>query len=71
MGAEDAADRAGPDPMPQAEQFALDASMPPTGVLPRQSQHQAAELVADGRPGRDGSDTSNAVGSGADARTAT
>jgi hypothetical protein len=33
---EDAAHRAGPDPMPEAEQLAPNASMPPARVLPRQ-----------------------------------
>jgi hypothetical protein len=47
MDGEDAANRAGPGPMPETEQLALDASMPPTGVLPSQPQDQVADLVVD------------------------
>jgi len=50
VGGQDAADRGRPDPMPEAEQFALDASMPPARVLPRQPQDQLADLVADAGP---------------------
>ena len=49
MGGEDAPDRAGPDPVPEAEQFALDASMSPAGVLSRQPKNQVPEFIADAR----------------------
>ena len=41
-----------PHPVPQAEQLALDAQVPPARVLPRQLLHQRADLVRDRRASR-------------------
>ena len=46
---QDATDGAGADPVTEPEQLALDAAMAPRRVLPSESHHQVADLVADGR----------------------
>jgi hypothetical protein len=49
-GGQDPADRPLPHPVPQADQLTLDASVPPTGVLPRHLLHQRAHLGRYRRP---------------------
>jgi hypothetical protein len=48
-GGQDPADRPLPHPVPQAEQLALDAPVPPARVLPGQLLHQFADLGRDRR----------------------
>jgi hypothetical protein len=47
LAGEDTPDRAGADPVPQTEQLALDAPVPPVGILPGQPHDQILHLVAD------------------------
>jgi hypothetical protein len=44
---EDTADGAGADPVAEADQFSLDASVPQPGVLPGQARDEVSDLVAD------------------------
>lgn len=49
---EDATDRPLTDPMTEAEHLALDPTVSPTWVLPRNSEHQVTDLRRDRRPSR-------------------
>lgn len=49
VGGQDSADGARAQPVPQPEEFALDASMTPGWILLRQAQHQATDLIVEGR----------------------
>jgi hypothetical protein len=51
---QDPANRAFADPVPEDDEFSLDAPMTPAGVLPRQPKDQVADLVGDSRAPRSG-----------------
>ena len=54
-GGEDPADRAGADPVPEADQLCLDPSVPPAGILPGRPEDKVTDLaLVRGRPGRFG-----------------
>jgi hypothetical protein len=52
VSTQDAADRPGGNPVPQAAQLALDPLISPRGVLGGQSHNQGCQAVADGRTAR-------------------
>jgi hypothetical protein len=49
-GGQDPADRSGAEPVPEAEELALDAPVSPARVLPGQQPDQLMDLLRDGRP---------------------